>query len=156
MTGGQDGSRSEAANFLVVDVPRGILGGGGSRLGQTGELEEKIGHRRARGRRDDGEGRGRLRLLGGEQEARLWHGRQSQRYDRHGQVREREGHEKNEARVIPVILRTCDWSEMPYAKLQALPTGAKPISSFADKDEAYTDAAKGIRMVVDYMISQGK
>ena len=67
-----------------------------------------------------------------------------------------ERHEKNEARVIPVILRTCDWGDMPYAKLQALPTGAKPISSFADKDEAYTDAAKGIRMVVDYMITQAK
>ena len=65
-----------------------------------------------------------------------------------------ERHEKKEARVIPVILRTCDWSEMPYAKLQALPTGAKAISSFADKDEAYTDVAKGIRMVVDYILSQ--
>ena len=64
-----------------------------------------------------------------------------------------ERHEKKEARVIPVILRTCEWSEMPYAKLQALPTGAKPISSFADKDVAYTDVAKGIRMVVDYMIT---
>jgi hypothetical protein len=63
-------------------------------------------------------------------------------------------HEKKEARVIPVILRTCDWSDMPYAKLQALPTGAKPVSSFADKDEAYTDVAKGIRRVVDYMLSQ--
>jgi len=65
-----------------------------------------------------------------------------------------ERHERKEARVIPVILRTCEWSEMPYAKLQALPTGAKPISSFPDKDVAYTDVAKGIRMVVDYMISQ--
>lgn len=64
-----------------------------------------------------------------------------------------ERHEKNEARVIPVILRTCDWGDMPYAKLQALPTGAKPISNFADKDEAYTDVAKGIRMVVDHMIT---
>ncbi len=64
-----------------------------------------------------------------------------------------ERHERNEARVIPVILRTCEWSEMPYAKLQALPTGAKPISSFSDADAAYTDAAKGIRAVVDYMLS---
>lgn len=63
-------------------------------------------------------------------------------------------HEKNEARVIPVILRPCEWSEMPYAKLQALPTGAKPISSFEDTDTAYTDVAKGIRMVVDYMLAQ--
>lgn len=65
-----------------------------------------------------------------------------------------ERHENNDARVIPVILRTCDWTDMPYAKLQALPTGAKPISSFADADVAYTDVAKGIRMVVDYMLSK--
>lgn len=64
-----------------------------------------------------------------------------------------ERHEKKEARVIPIILRTCEWSDMPYAKLQALPKNAKPISSFADKDEAYTDVAKGIRMVVDYMLA---
>lgn len=65
-----------------------------------------------------------------------------------------ERHKKNEARVIPVILRTCEWSEMPYASLQALPTGAKPITSFTNADEAYTDVAKGIRMVVDYMLTQ--
>lgn len=65
-----------------------------------------------------------------------------------------ERHEKNEARVIPVILRPCDWGDMPYAKLQALPTGAKPISSFSNTDEAYTDVAKGIRAVVEYLISQ--
>jgi len=65
-----------------------------------------------------------------------------------------ERHEKNEARVIPVILRTCEWSEMPYAKLQALPTGAVPVTSFADRDVAYTDVAKGIRAVVDHMLSK--
>lgn len=61
-------------------------------------------------------------------------------------------HAKGEVRVIPVILRSCEWSEMPYAKLQALPTGAVPVNKFADKDEAYTNIAKGIRMVVDYML----
>jgi hypothetical protein len=61
-------------------------------------------------------------------------------------------HERKEARVIPVILRTCDWTDMPYARLQALPTGGRPISSFTDADEAYTDVAKGIRAVVNYML----
>lgn len=64
-----------------------------------------------------------------------------------------ERHKRNEARVIPVILRPCDWSDMPYAKLQALPTGAKPISTFTNTDEAYTDVAKGIRMVVNYLLT---
>lgn len=56
-----------------------------------------------------------------------------------------------DCRVIPIILRTCEWSDMPYAKLQALPTGGKPVSSFTNKDEAYTNIAKGIRNVVDFM-----
>ncbi|WP_221392586.1 toll/interleukin-1 receptor domain-containing protein [Dyadobacter sp. NIV53] len=62
-----------------------------------------------------------------------------------------ERHDKGEARVIPIILRKCEWGDMPYAKLQALPTNAKPVTEFADRDEAYTDIAKGIRKVVEYL-----
>ncbi len=65
-----------------------------------------------------------------------------------------ERHEAGTARVIPIIARTCDWTEMPYAKLQALPTGAKPITSYDNKDEAYTDVAKNVRLVVDWMINK--
>ena len=60
--------------------------------------------------------------------------------------------QKGEARVIPVILRNCDWKSAPYGKLQALPTGAIPVKQFEDPDEAYTDIAKGIRNVVEYML----
>ena len=65
-----------------------------------------------------------------------------------------ERHAKGAARVIPVILRSCEWGEMPYARLQALPTGAVPVNKFIDKDEAYTDIARGIRSVVDYMLGK--
>lgn len=65
-----------------------------------------------------------------------------------------ERHKKNEVRVIPVILRPSDLTDMPYMNLQALPTGAKPITEFADADIAYTNAAKGIRAVVDYMLQK--
>ncbi|MEP6676582.1 MAG: toll/interleukin-1 receptor domain-containing protein [Ferruginibacter sp.] len=61
-------------------------------------------------------------------------------------------HAEGTACVIPVILRRCEWSEMPYAKLQALPTNAQPVSSFTDKDIAYTDIAAGIRKAVDAML----
>ena len=63
-------------------------------------------------------------------------------------------HERGEARVIPIILRSCEWQDMPYAKLQALPTGAKPVSHFDRADDAYTNIAKGIRSVVDYMLAK--
>lgn len=62
-----------------------------------------------------------------------------------------EAHEAGKARVIPVILRKCEWHDMPYAKLQALPTAGKPVRSFADADEAYTQIAAGIRAVVNFM-----
>ena len=63
-------------------------------------------------------------------------------------------HEKDTARVIPIIARECDWSEMPYAKLQALPKDAIPISKFADRDEAYTQIAKAIGRVVDFLLEE--
>lgn len=63
-------------------------------------------------------------------------------------------HEKDEARVIPVILRECDWYDMPYGKLQALPTGAVPVQKFPVADEAYTDIAKGIKKVVNYLLEK--
>jgi TIR domain len=56
-----------------------------------------------------------------------------------------ERHERGEARVIPVILRPCDWHSAPFGKLQALPKDAKPVKSWADPDEAFTDVALGIR-----------
>ena len=65
-------------------------------------------------------------------------------------------HNEGKARVIPIILRNCTWNEFPYAKLQALPTGGVPVSKFDDKDEAYTDIAKQINAVVDYMLETTK
>lgn len=56
-----------------------------------------------------------------------------------------ERHEAGEARVIPVLLRAVDWAAAPFNKLQALPTGARPVTSWANRDEAFTDIVKGIR-----------
>lgn len=58
-----------------------------------------------------------------------------------------ERHENHTARVIPVILRACDWTGALFGKLQALPRDGIPITSWGNKDEALTDVAKGIRKV---------
>lgn len=60
-----------------------------------------------------------------------------------------ERHEDGDARVIPIILRSCDWSSAPFGKLQALPKNAKPVTSFKDQDQAFTDIAQGIRRVAE-------
>lgn len=63
-----------------------------------------------------------------------------------------ERHEAREAVVIPIIVRPCDWHGAPFAKIQALPKGARAITSWANKDEAWTDVAKGIRQAVEKLI----
>lgn len=63
-----------------------------------------------------------------------------------------ERHETGEARVIPIILREVDWKGMPFAKLNALPTNAKPITSWPNPDEAFKDVATGIRQVVEELL----
>lgn len=63
-----------------------------------------------------------------------------------------ERHESKEARVLPVILRDCDWHPAPFGKLQALPKDGKPITSWSNQDAAFTDVAKGVRSVVSELL----
>lgn len=54
-------------------------------------------------------------------------------------------HEAREARVIPVILKHCDWHSAPFGKLLAAPKDGKPIRAWPDIDEAFLDVVKQIR-----------
>ena len=54
-------------------------------------------------------------------------------------ARAMERHDAGEARVIPIILRPVDWEGSPFEKLQALPKDAKPITTWTNKDEAFTN-----------------
>ena len=60
-------------------------------------------------------------------------------------------HAAGTARVIPVILRSCDWHEAPFGKLQALPTDARPVTDpkWQSYDNAFLDITKGIKKVVN-------
>ncbi len=60
-----------------------------------------------------------------------------------------ERHERGEARVIPVILRTVPWRKTPLGKLQALPKDANPITRWPDQDEALNDVSERLREVVE-------
>jgi tetratricopeptide (TPR) repeat protein len=59
-----------------------------------------------------------------------------------------ERQEAGEARVVPILVRPVDWTEAPFARLQALPTDAKPIASWRNKEQAFVDVAAGIRRVI--------
>jgi len=62
-----------------------------------------------------------------------------------------ERHENGEARVIPVIVRDCNWRIAPFAKLQALPKEGKAFKKWPDKDSAWRNVAEGIERVVEEM-----
>src|SRR6266480_1309294 len=60
---------------------------------------------------------------------------------------ERQAH--NEARVIPIILRPVDWKGAPFEKLQALPTDAKPLTTWRNRDQAFLEVTRGLRKVIE-------
>ncbi|MGA7495042.1 MAG: toll/interleukin-1 receptor domain-containing protein [Syntrophobacteraceae bacterium] len=66
-----------------------------------------------------------------------------------------ERHNAGDARVIPVILRPCDWQHTPFGNLRATPPDGKPVSRFADQNDAFLLVAKDIRRVVEEM-SRGR
>ncbi len=57
-------------------------------------------------------------------------------------------HEAEQAHVIPVILRDCDWNHALFGKLQALPKNGNPVTLWTKRDTAWKDVAQGIRHVV--------
>lgn len=60
-----------------------------------------------------------------------------------------ERHQEGSAKVIPVSLRPCDTNGADFMALQGLPKNFTPVSKWPDKDEAFTDIAKGIRDVAE-------
>jgi hypothetical protein len=56
-----------------------------------------------------------------------------------------ERHDQGEARVIPIILRPCDWHHAPFGKLLASPTDGLPVTKWTDPDDAFLDIANAIR-----------
>lgn len=65
-----------------------------------------------------------------------------------------ERHEAGETRIIPIILRPCDWKSAPFGKLQALPKDALPVKKWADRDEAFLNIAEGIRRAAEHFTAK--
>jgi hypothetical protein len=64
-----------------------------------------------------------------------------------------ERHNQQEARVIPIILRPCDWYSAPFGKLQALSiapgAGATPVTEWDNQDKAFLAIVQGIRKAIE-------
>jgi formylglycine-generating enzyme required for sulfatase activity len=62
-------------------------------------------------------------------------------------------HEDGEAIVVPIILRPTDWEEAPFSKLQAMPTNAQPVVTWASQDQAFADITTGLRQRAKQLIA---
>ena len=66
---------------------------------------------------------------------------------------ERHDDPNDRAIVIPVILRPCNWENTLFAKLQALPPGARPMSEWKTTDDYYTAVTHGLRQRLRQLIA---
>lgn len=58
--------------------------------------------------------------------------------------------EKNDAIVIPVIVRPCAWKDQKaISDLRAIPTDAEPITRWDNEDEAFLDIYENIKDIVN-------
>lgn len=62
-----------------------------------------------------------------------------------------ERHNAGDARVIPVILRPCEWQHTLFGNLRATPLDGKPVTKFDDPNDAFLLVAKDIRKVAEEM-----
>jgi hypothetical protein len=60
-----------------------------------------------------------------------------------------ERHSQGYVTIVPIILRPCDWTSAPFARLQGLPADAKPVSTWKNRDAAWQSVAAGIRSLID-------
>lgn len=57
-------------------------------------------------------------------------------------------HARGEARLVPLYARTCDLQGAPLGRLQGLPRDARPVTTWPDRDAAWTDIARGLRALI--------
>jgi hypothetical protein len=60
-----------------------------------------------------------------------------------------ERHEAGQARAISIVCRPCDFHDLPFARFVLLPTDAKPVSTWVDRDSAWLDVVRGIRKALE-------
>jgi TIR domain len=58
-------------------------------------------------------------------------------------------YEAREARIIPIIIRPCEWRQSPLGKFQPLPGKGLPVNDWKPQDKAYHEIEIGIRKIIN-------
>ena len=65
-------------------------------------------------------------------------------------------HANKEALVVPVLIRPVVWHDLPFAKLQSLPSDGQPVSTWHNKDLAWVDVTEGLKAAIREFQSRKK
>jgi len=63
-------------------------------------------------------------------------------------------HERGESFVIPVILRSCHWTGLPFGKLQAATKDGKPVEKYPSVDDAFLEVTQSIELVAKRLLNK--
>ena len=58
-------------------------------------------------------------------------------------------HKQGATRVIPVILRPCDWQHAPFGGLYAVPTDGKPVAKHPILDDGFLEVTRAVRQAAE-------
>lgn len=65
-------------------------------------------------------------------------------------------HNSGQAKVIPIILRPCDWEDSPFGHIEALPTKGKAVTNWENIDDACKNISQGIMKVASELSNEDK
>jgi len=57
-------------------------------------------------------------------------------------------HKRKKAIVIPIIVKPCKWSDTPISSINALPRKGKAITTWPNRDDAYSSIANDISQLL--------
>ncbi len=63
-------------------------------------------------------------------------------------------HNRKEAVVVPIILRPCHWTGLPFGQLQAATKDGKPVEKYLSLDDAFLEIIQNIETVAKHLTAK--
>lgn len=63
-------------------------------------------------------------------------------------------HHRGEARVIPIIVKSCPWKYAPFANLEVLPLNGSPIDLAPNTDQILLEVAEAIKVAIEEWVEK--
>lgn len=60
----------------------------------------------------------------------------------------KEKHKRQEATIVPIIIRGCDFPNSSLSEFQALPKNGQPINTLSNRDEAWMNVINELKRII--------